>query len=109
MTHKIDEKECRLSASGDTIHQHYKLWLADGTLVDSSYAKNEPFVFKLGAKEVIKGMDIAMEGMCEGEHRQLTIPAEYGYGEEGSPPDIPPNQTLYFTVTLVKVIKRDEL
>lgn len=47
--------------------------------------------------------------MCEGEQRQLTIPPELGYGEEGSPPNIPADATLYFFVELVKLVKRDEL
>jgi len=109
VTHQIEKSECRFSKPGDTIHQHYKLWLEDGSLVDSSYTNDQPFVFKLGAKEVIKGIDIGMNEMCEGEHRQLTIPSEYGYGKEGSPPKIPSDATLYFTVVLSKLIKRDEL
>lgn len=47
--------------------------------------------------------------MCEGEIRQLTIPAEYAYGKDGSLPDVPGDATLYFVVELVKLIKRDEL
>ena len=107
VVHKPDE-DCTKSKKGDTIHQNYKLWLEDGNLVDTSYGK-EPFVFKLGSKEVIKGMDIGMDSMCEGEQRQLTIPPEYGYGSEGSPPDVPADASLYFFVELVKLIKRDEL
>lgn len=61
--HQIDEDECIRSKPGDTIHQHYKLWLENGNLVESTYIKNEPFVFKLGANEVVKGMDIAMSDM----------------------------------------------
>ncbi|KAI6176018.1 Peptidylprolyl isomerase [Aphelenchoides bicaudatus] len=108
VTNKIEE--CRqFSAPGDKIHQHYKLWLEDGTLVESSYTNNQPFVFTLGAKEVIKGIDIGMNQMCEGEIRQLTIPSELAYGKAGSPPDVPSDARLYFVVELHKLIKRDEL
>ena len=60
VTHKIDEDKCKKSAPGDFIHQQYTLHLPDGTFVDSSFSRNEPFKFKLGAKQVIAGMDKAM-------------------------------------------------
>ncbi|KAL6724677.1 hypothetical protein Aduo_019543 [Ancylostoma duodenale] len=109
VTHKIDEDKCRKSEAGDTIHQQYVLHLEDGTFVDSSFSRNAPFIFQLNRGQVIKGMDIAMTGMCEGERRKVIIPSDFGYGDEGRPPQIPGKARLYFDITLEKLIKKDEL
>jgi FKBP-type peptidyl-prolyl cis-trans isomerase len=39
--------------------------------------------------------------MTLGEKAELTISAEYAYGMMGSPPSIPGNATLIFTIELL--------
>lgn len=70
---------------------------------DSSWSRNEPFTFPLGAGAVIQGWDEGVAGMKVGGRRQLTIPASLAYGPSGSPPVIGPNETLIFVVDLVAV------
>jgi peptidylprolyl isomerase len=77
--------------------------LEDGTEFDQSYTRGEPLKFKLGAGMVIKGWDMGVATMKVGERADLTIKGEYGYGAAGSPPSIPPNATLIFTVELMEV------
>ena len=72
----------------------------DGTVFDSSLERNERFSFTLGKGEVIKGWDIAVKSMKLNESAKFTISSEYAYGEKGSPPKIPPNSTLIFTIEL---------
>jgi FKBP-type peptidyl-prolyl cis-trans isomerase len=70
---------------------------------DSSWSRNEPFPFTLGAGEVIKGWDQGVEGMKVGGRRELLIPGNLAYGAAGSPPSIGPNETLIFVIDLLKV------
>jgi len=70
---------------------------------DSSWSRNEPFSFQLGAGMVIPGWDQGVEGMKVGGRRELIIPPELAYGEAGSPPAIGPNETLIFVIDLLAV------
>lgn len=70
---------------------------------DSSWSRNEPFSFTLGAGEVIPGWDKGVAGMKVGGRRELIIPSEEAYGPAGSPPSIGPNETLIFVIDLLAV------
>ena len=50
---------------------------------------------------VIKGWDIGFKSMVVGECATLRIESDYGYGDSGSPPKIPPKATLLFDVELL--------
>ncbi len=87
---------------GQKVKVHYVGTLAEGGKeFDSSRKRNQPFEFKLGAGQVIRGWDEGVQGMQPGEIRQLTIPSNLGYGERGAGQDIPPNAALKFEVEFV--------
>ena len=93
----------RKSKRGDSLSMHYAGTLEDGKEFDSSYSRNAPFTFTLGAGHVIRGWDQGLMNMCEGEKRRLVIPPELAYGERGAPPSIPGGATLIFEVELIKI------
>lgn len=70
-----------------------------GKIFDSSYQRNQPASFSLTG--VIKGWTDGIPGMQVGGQRLLGIPADQGYGERGSPPDILPGEFLWFVVEVV--------
>ena len=76
---------------------------ADGKQFDASWDNGQPFSFQLGSGQVIKGWDQGIAGMKVGGRRELIVPPDLGYGAQGSPPAIGPNETLVFVVDLLDV------
>ena len=101
--HDFKEGTGSLPQKGQTVVVHYTGWLTDGRMFDSSLKKGNPFPFVLGAGRVIQGWDIGVATMKVGGKRQLVIPYELGYGEEGHPAGIPPRATLIFEVELLEI------
>ncbi len=93
-------------AGEEVVVQYVGVNYKNGKEFDSSWSRNEPFSFTLGAGEVIPGWDQGIEGMKAGSRRELIIPPELAYGETGAPPAIGPNETLVFVVDLLEVITK---
>jgi len=99
----ITEGDGDTAEAGQMVTVHYTGWLTDGNKFDSSKDRNDPFKFKLGAGNVIRGWDEGVAGMKIGGTRKLTIPANLGYGAQGAGGVIPPNATLVFEVELLGI------
>ncbi|WP_431158285.1 peptidylprolyl isomerase [Winogradskyella poriferorum] len=99
----IQKGDGKKAEKGNMVSVHYKGQLADGTVFDSSYKRNQPLDFQVGVGQVIPGWD---EGICllnVGDKARLVIPSDLGYGAAGAGGVIPPNATLIFDVELMGV------
>jgi len=94
----------REAKRGHRVTVQYSLvtW-SEGQEVDSSWDRGEPFEFKLGTGLVIPGFDRGIRGMKVGGRRELIIPPDLGYGDEGAGDVVKPGETLVFVVDLVAI------
>lgn len=91
---------------GQKVTVQYTGWLWDDSSkpFDSSWDRGEPFSFNAGAGEVIAGWDEGVVGQKVGSQILLIVPADKGYGEAGSPPNIPGGATLVFVVDILAAV-----
>ena len=97
----LSQGKGKTPTTADRVTVHYTGKLTDGTIFDSSVQRGQPATF--GVNQVISGWTEALQMMKEGDKWILYIPYTSGYGERGSPPQIPPFSTLIFEVELMKV------
>jgi len=108
--------------TGKTVQMHYVGKLDDGTIFDSSEGK-KPLEFVFGEGSIIPALEKELEGMEEGEKKQVVVKAEDAYGERNPeaiqkvskdqlPPEIEPKvgmqllaqtQTANIPVTIIEV------
>lgn len=98
---------------GDTCTIHYEAFLEEEMFMngkqgkipepfDSSRRRNQTFQFRLGAGQVIEGMDVAVSKMSVGQLVEATVPYPYAYGVAGYPPIVPARATLIFRIELIR-------
>ena len=85
---------------------HYQVALGkqlDGLLhwIDNSWDRTSPFRFKIGACEVLKGVDLAVVGMRVAEERRIILSPAWAYGQHGLGDLIPKSSTLTLQIYIV--------
>ena len=86
----------------DSVTVNYVGTKIDGTEFDSSIKRGQPAKFPLA--NVIPGWTEGLQLMPVGSEYKFFIPAKLAYGEHG-PPQIGPDATLVFDVTLISIDK----
>jgi FKBP-type peptidyl-prolyl cis-trans isomerase len=99
----IQKGKGKKAEAGNMVSVHYKGQLADGTVFDSSYKRNQPLDFQVGVGQVISGWDEGISLLHVGDKARLVIPSDLGYGAQGAGGVIPPHATLVFDVELMDV------
>ncbi|MDI7775583.1 FKBP-type peptidyl-prolyl cis-trans isomerase [Asticcacaulis sp. EMRT-3] len=86
----------------DTVTINYEGKLVDGTVFDSSYARNQPATFPLN--RLVPAWQQAIPLMHVGDEIMLYVPSSQGYGERDMG-EIPPNSALVFHIQLLAIPK----
>lgn len=98
----LRNSELKKPKATDSVEVHYKGWLDDQSIFDSSYREGKSISFPLNG--VIKGWTEGMQLVGQGGMIELEIPYELGYGERGTPGGpIPPKANLHFIVELISI------
>ncbi|CAG2236491.1 unnamed protein product [Mytilus edulis] len=93
--------------TGSSVEVKYTGWLLTnntfGQEFDSNAKSDKMFRFQTGKGKVIKGWDTGVVGMKKGTKRILVVPPSFGYGSKGAGSKIPPNSTLIFEITIMRI------
>ena len=84
---------------GETVSIRYNGYLNRGDL----FQEELNCTFKIGKREVIAGIEKAVEGMRVGGKRRVRVSPHLAYRDKGVGGMIPPNAVVIFEVELIEV------
>jgi len=90
----------RIPEASDSVSIHYTGTLLDGSMFDTSYARNNPALFPL--RSLISGFKEALQHLPEGTKAVIYLPAKQAYKEKGTP-QIPPHAAIKFEIELFSI------
>uniref|UniRef100_A0A0F7CZ29 peptidylprolyl isomerase n=1 Tax=Habenaria pantlingiana TaxID=1498489 RepID=A0A0F7CZ29_9ASPA len=89
---------------GFQVAANYIAMVPNGQIFDSSLEKGQPYIFRVGSGQVIKGLDEGILSMKVGGKRRLFIPGRLAFpkGLSSAPgrPRVAPNSPVVFDVSL---------
>jgi FKBP-type peptidyl-prolyl cis-trans isomerase len=87
---------------GSTVEVNYESFNENNLILDSTAGK-KPLTFKVGSKQVIKGLENGVVGMKKGGKRRIAIPSRLAYDDPEFKSDIAKNSPVMFEVELLGV------
>ncbi|MBU8913832.1 MAG: peptidylprolyl isomerase [Spirochaetales bacterium] len=88
---------------GDAVSVHFTFELIDGTQIDDTRARGEPYSFTFGEERLIPGLELAIGRIREGGSATAIIPPELAFGPAGIPPVVAPSSYVVFRVDVMSV------
>ena len=89
-------------AAGQPIGVHFVLSLVDGSQLESTRDRGEPYRFNYLQQRLVEGLEIAIGTMGIGARIVVVVPPELGWGPAGIPPVIPANSYIVFDVERIE-------
>lgn len=97
----IKQGKGKKPTANDRVTVDYVGKLPSGKVFDSSVARGKPATFPVNG--VIKGWTEILQKMRVGSKWEVVIPPEMAYGPRGAGSVIRPDETLIFTIDLLKI------
>lgn len=96
----VKSKNKQVAKKTDKIKIRYTLYV-NNKLIEKN--KGPGLIFRMGEGQMIRGLELGIEGMSVGSKRTITIPPHLGYGSTRTG-GVPPNSVLVFLVELCAVL-----
>ncbi|HEX4959017.1 MAG TPA: FKBP-type peptidyl-prolyl cis-trans isomerase [Lacibacter sp.] len=71
--------------------------------IDTSFKHTDPLEFTIGQFGMIAGFQEGIKQIAKGGKAKIFVPSSLGYGAQGNPPAIKPNENLIFEVELIDI------
>lgn len=97
----LEQGSGRSPGPKDRVLVRYRLFLHDGSLVDSSVDGGRV----LRVEGTVRGLVEALQLMRESATWEIVVPPELGYGAGGRPDAVPANMALRYELTLLKIVR----
>jgi len=92
--------------AGDYVLVEFEGKRLDGISFDKS--GEEPFIFQLGKRQVIQGLDKGFPLFSVGSKVKLFLAPEMAYNKSGAGKLVPPNTPVMFELNILKVLNDDQ-
>jgi cyclophilin family peptidyl-prolyl cis-trans isomerase len=85
-----------LPVSGQRLAVHFVWTLVDGTQLDSTRDRSQPYEFTYMVQRLLPGLQLAIGTMAVGDRVTAIIPPDLAFGPSGAPPAVGPTTYVVF-------------